>query len=75
MGPDQDPRDAKRVTGAENQLSNLARWTRANRAVGNYAVRNLRRSRRGPPKYGIYVTVAPAQGPKLKSPSTTLHPE
>eukprot|EP00966_Prymnesium_polylepis_P235593 5449065-Prymnesium_polylepis.1 len=29
MGPDQDPRDAKRVTGAENQLSNLARWTRA----------------------------------------------
>eukprot|EP00966_Prymnesium_polylepis_P269043 6215275-Prymnesium_polylepis.1 len=24
MGPDQDPRDAKRVTGASNQLSNLA---------------------------------------------------
>eukprot|EP00966_Prymnesium_polylepis_P287431 6638651-Prymnesium_polylepis.1 len=33
MGPDQDPRDAKRVTGAYNQLSNLARLTRASRAA------------------------------------------
>eukprot|EP00966_Prymnesium_polylepis_P152355 3519181-Prymnesium_polylepis.1 len=61
MGPDQDPRDVKRVTGAQNQLFNLVRWpppTPGLGPLGGGGVWTLESSHRpGGERFFFYTTV------------------